>query len=206
MFTGRTRGRQNNDCIIQMDVSHSDQPPKYGLWNHVSPDCLATRRDTHNILKPMYGASDGFIYLMDRVDRSVGPMGSGSAYTGEFWTADLDMRHLDPGLAHKNKEWDNLGVTFVETGNYTLRVDVWIDGRFRETLSFAQTVDTNYCGAYVLGQSICGGQDEKTIWQRMHGQGRRVMLRCYNSGNNQNFKVSMLTIGFRPSGEQATKL
>ena len=95
----------------------------------------------------------------------------------------------------------------METGYYTLSVDVWLDGRFRETLTFSQTVDTNYCGAFVLGTSRTGGLDEKTIEQRMHGQGRRITLRCYNSGNNQNFKVSLLTIGFKPTGDQqATRL
>ncbi len=138
----------------------------------------------------------------------IGPIGSGTAYTGEFRTADLDMRHIDPGLAHKNKLWEWLGVTFQEEGNYTLSVDVWIDGRFRETISFAQTIDTNYCGAFTLGSvgSVTGGLDEKTIWKPLHGIGRRITFRCYNAGNNQNFKVSMLSVGFKPSGEQATRL
>ena len=207
MFTGRTKGQQNNNCIIQMDVSHTNQAPKFGIWNHVAPDCLGLRRNTHNIKVPMYGCSDGFVYLMDSVNRFVGPISGGTAYTGEFWTADLDMRHLDPKLADQVKEFNYLGVTFMETGNYTLSVDVWLDGRFRETLTFSQTVDTNYCGAFVLGTSRTGGLDEKTIEQRMHGQGRRITLRCYNSGNNQNFKVSLLTIGFKPTGDQqATRL
>lgn len=207
LFTGRTKGKQSNDCIIQLDVSQPDSP-KYGLWTHVAPDCLILRRDTNNVLRPAYGAADGFVYFMDREDRSVGPMGAGTAYTGEFRTADLDMRHIDPSLAHKNKQWDFLGVTFQEEGNYQLSVDVWIDGRFSETINYPQTIDTNYAGAFTLGAagSVTGGQDEKTIWQPLHGMGRRITFRCYNSGNNQNFKVSMLTVGFRPGAEQATRL
>lgn len=205
LFTGRTKGRQNNDCVIQIDVSQPEIP-KYGLWNHISPDCLTLRRDTNNAKRPIYGANDGFVYLMDREDRSVGPMGSGSAYTGEFWTADLDMRHLDPTVAHKNKIFEWLGVTFQEESNNNLSVDVWIDGRPTETINFPQTIDSNYCGAFVLGKSRLGGLDEKTIWRPLHGLGRRITLRCYNGGNNQNFKVSMLTIGFKPSEEQATRL
>ncbi len=207
LFTARTKGRQNNDALIQVDYSEADLP-KYGLWTHLRPDCLTFRRDTHDILRPMYGASDGFVYLMDREDRSVGPMGSGVAYTGEFRTADLDMRHIDPSLVHKNKQWDHLGVTFQEEGNYQLSVDIWIDGRFRETINFSQTEDTNYAGAFVLGAtgSVTGGLDEKTIWKSLHGMGRRITFRCYNSGNNQNFKVSMLSVGFRPGAEQATRL
>ena len=206
LFTGRTKGRQNNDCLIQLDLSDANSPPKFGLWNHVSPDCLILRRDANNIPKPIYGASDGYVYFMDREDRSVGPIGAGTAYTGEFRTADLDMRHLDPSLAHKNKLWEWLGVTFQEEGKQNLSVDVWIDGRLAETINFNQTVDTNYAGAFVLGKSVTGGLDEKTIWSRLHGVGRRITFRCYNSGNNQNFKVSMLTVGFKPSGEQATRL
>jgi hypothetical protein len=206
-FTGRTKGRQDNDCLIQLDLSQADTP-KYGLLTHLIPNCLTLRRDLNDVLRPICGSTNGFVYLMDREDRAVGPMGSGSAYTGEFRTADLDMRHIDPALAHKNKIWDFLNVTFQEEGNYQLSVDVWIDGRFRETINFAQTIDTNYAGAFVLGagNSVTGGLDEKTIQKPLHGMGRRITFRCYNSGNNQNFKVSMLSIGFRVSAEQATVL
>lgn len=207
MFTGRTKGQPHNDCLICIDLSQADQP-KYGLWTHVAPDCLALRRDNYGTLRPIYGASDGFVYLMDREDRAVGPMGSGSAYTGEFRTADMDMRHLDPSLAHKNKNWEWLWVTFQEEGSQSLSVDVWIDGRFRETINISQTVDTNYAGAFTLGSSgsVTGGMDEKTAGKQLHGMGRRISFRCYNAGNNQNFKVSMLSVGFKPSGTQATKL
>jgi len=204
-FTGRTKGGTANNCIIQLDVSHPETP-KFELLTHLSPDCLALRRDTNNIQRPIYGAADGYVYLMDREDRAVGVMGSGSAYTGEFWTAEIDMRHLDPGFAHKNKLWQNLGVTFQEEGSQNLSIDVWIDGRFSETITFLQTVDTNYCGAFVLGTSKLGGFGEKTLWKPLHGVGRRIMFRCYNSGSNQNFKVSMLTVGFELSGEQPTRL
>jgi hypothetical protein len=205
LFTVRTKGQQSNNGLIQIDLSQADQP-KYGLWTHLSPDCLALRRDTNNVMRPMCGSPDGFVYLMDREDRSVGAMGSGTAYTGELWTADLDMRHIDPSLAHKNKQWDQLGVTFQEENAGNLSVDVWIDGRFQQTLQFSQTIDTNYAGKFTLGKSPTGGLDEKTIWQPLHGMGRRITFRCYNSANNQNFKVSMLTVGFRPGAEQATRL
>ncbi len=205
LFTSRTRGRQDNDCLIQLDISHPEQP-KYGLLTHVAPNCLALRRDQNNIQRPIYGGLNGHVYFLDREDRSVGAMGSGSAYTGEFWTANLDLRHLDPRLASETKLWDWLGVTFQEESSGNISIDVWIDGKFQETINFQQTVDTNYCGAFVLGTSRLGGLDEKTRWQPLHGTGRRITFRCYNSTNNQNFKVSMLSIGWRPSGEQATRL
>lgn len=213
LFTGRTKGRQNNDCVIQVDLTEPSTP-KYGLWNHIQPDCLAKRRDTNNVPVPICGSADGYVYLLDRENRqSAGPNGSGNAYTAEFWTADLDMGWMNPppaygqDFAHKNKNFDWLWVTFVEEGNYSLFVDVWIDGRFRKTLTFSQTIDTNYAGAYVLGATPTGGIDEKTTpGQKIDGIGRRITLRCYNTGNNQNFKVSALTVGFRPSGEQVTNL
>lgn len=203
LFTAKTKYRQNNDGLIQIDVSDPSQP-KYGFWNHLAPDCLNLRRDLNNIPRPMYGASDGYIYLMDREDRSVGAMGSGSAYTGEFKTAYTNLGWLDANLTHKTKNWDFLGVTFTPEGNHNLSVDVWIDGRFSETITFSMTQDSNYLGAFQLGTSILGGAEEEfTIIKPLHGMGREISFRGYNSVNNENFRVSKFTIGFRPGDEQA---
>lgn len=205
MLTARTKGGTANNAMIILDVQNPSDP-RYSLWKKDAADCLALRRDIYNIKRPIYGAADGYVYFMDREDRSIGTMGSGSAYTGEFKTPHLDFSHIDPNLGHKDKNFDFLGVTFQEEGAHNLSVDVYLDGRLSETVTFSQTIGTNYCGAFVLGTSTLGCEDDKTRWQPIRGQGKRISFRCYNSGNNENFKVSQLTVGFTVSAEDATRL
>lgn len=201
-FTTRSTYTTANDAIIMMDVS-DPSAPKYGIWNHYQADAIALRRDPlNNILRPMYGGTGGLVYIGDYRDRTI----NGAAYTAEFKTPYIDFRHMEPTLAHKNKVFDFLGMTFTPEGNHNLNIDVWIDGRFSETISFSQTVDTNYLGKFKLGKSLLGVEEEQTIWKQLRGTGRRISFRGYNSNANQNFKASLLSVGFRPAGESATIL
>jgi hypothetical protein len=201
MFTARTMANTKNNALIMLDVQNPSAP-RYSLNKRDQADCLALRKDIYNVKRPMYGSADGYVYLMDREDRLVG----GSAFTGEFKTPHLDFRHLDQSLSHKNKTFDFLGVTFQEEGQHNLSVDVFIDGQFSQTVTFPQTIATNYMGTAVMGTSKMGIEDEKTIWKPINGTGRRISFRCYNSGSNENFKVSQLTVGFTVTGEDATRL
>lgn len=201
MFTARTMFGVKNNAIIALDLQSPDAP-RYSLWRKDSADCLALRKDINNIRRPMYGAADGYVYLMDKEDRLVGT----SAYTGEFETPHLDFRYIDPSFTERNKVFDFLGVTFQEEGNHNLSVDIYIDGKFSQTVTYSQTIGTNYLGAFVLGTNKLGVEDEKTLWRPIKGSGRRIAFRCYNSGSNENFKVSHLTVGFQPSGEDVTRI
>lgn len=200
-FSARSGYKTFNDSLILFDVSDS-QNPRFGLWTHWQADCIALRRDVNNVLRPIYGGTDGNVYLADRETRAV----NGTAYTAEFQTPYLDMRHLNPTYALQNKAFEFLTVTFTPAGNHNLSVDVWIDEKFVETVNVAMTVDTNTLGTFKLGSSRLGGVGEQTIQVPIKGRGRRISLRCYNGNAYQNFKVSQLAIGFRVLGEDATRL
>lgn len=204
-FTARTKAGTANNCLIALDVQ-SPNTPRYSLWKKDAAECLGLRRDINNVKRPFYGSSDGYIYLMDREDRYVGTLAAQTAYTGEFKTPHLDFRHLDPGLSHKEKVFDYLGVTFQEEGDHNLSVDVFIDGKFRQTVNFKQTVNPYVLDAFRLDTDTLGIEDEKTVWKPISGSGRRIAFRCYNSGSNENFKVSQLTVGYTEAGENATRL
>lgn len=201
LFSTRSTFTTFNDTIIQLDVSNP-QTPKFGLWNHYQADCLSLRRDSENIMRPMYGAKDGYVYLASRETRAV----NGAAYTAEFKIPYFDMRHLDPTMSAKDKQFDFLSCTFTPDGNHSLNVDVYIDGRFNETVSITQTIDTNYLGAFKLGTSILGVEEEQTVIVPLHGMGKRISLRCYNGNALESFKVSQLSIGFKVNGENSVSL
>jgi len=208
-FTARSGMLPNNDVMIVYDVSR-DQAPKFGLWSHYQADCIGLRRDINGIPRPMYGGTNGYLYFADWPTCAILTSSTTTGYTAEFKTPYLDFRWLDAvynqELSEKQKQFDHLAVTFTPFGNNSLNVDVWIDGKFSETVTAAMTIDTNYLGSFTLGTSILGVEEEQTIIVPIHGTGRRISLRCYNSNAYESFRVSKLGIGFRPLSEDQTRI
>ena len=199
-ITGRSSYQTNNDLLIELDLNK--QQPRVTLHDKDAADCLALRRDINKIKRPIYGAADGFIYLMDKEDRLVGS----SAFTGEFKTGHYDFRDLDENLASKNKLFDHLAVEFVPQGLWNLDIDVYIDGNFVETIQYLMDVRDDGLGTFTLDTDPLGREEAQTIQKPLHGSGRRISFHCKQSGSNQNFAIASLTVGFRISAEQATRV
>lgn len=199
-ITTRTSYQTNNDQLIVLDFNGDQVRPS--LWDKDAPDCLTLRKDVHKVQRPIYGAADGYVYLMDKEDRLVHQ----TAYTGEFKTAHTDFRWADSSLASKNKLFDNLAVEFVPQGNWNLSVDVYIDGTFSETINFSMDVRDDGLDSFTLGSDDLGREETQTIQKPLHGSGRRISFHCKQSGSNQNFALASLTVGFRVSAEQATRV
>lgn len=199
-LTSRTSYQTNNDQLIVLDFN--GQQPRASLWDKDAPDCLALRKDIHKVPRPIYGAADGYVYLMDKEDRLVHT----TAYTGEFKIGHTDFRWLDSNIASKNKIFDHLAVEFLPTGDWNLSIDVYIDGAFVETITFPMVVRDDGLGSFTLGSDDLGREETQTIQKPLHGSGRRISLHCKQSGSNQNFALASLTIGFRASAEQATRI
>jgi hypothetical protein len=203
LFSTRSTYTTANDCLVQLDVSEPGSP-KFGLWNHYQADAIALRRDLQNIQRPIYGGTDGNVYMADWQTWAV----NGNAYTASFKTPYYDMSHMDPTLASKDKLFEYISCVLTPTGNTFLNVDVWVDGRFIQTVQLTQTVDSNYLGAFQLDSSTCtlGAEDEQTTYAPIMAQGKRISLRGYNSNALETFKVSKLNVGFRLAGENPTIL
>jgi hypothetical protein len=203
LFTYRSSSGVLNDSILVLDFK--EQEPRV-TWNTKDqPNFLSTMKDTLRIRRPVYGAEDGYLYVMDRQDRDV----AGNAFTSTFQTPHMDFGFADPGVAEKMKLFDFLEVTFEETGNWDLSVDVFIDREFVETLSFRLTKGgylgtTTSSGTFPLGPTgnaeAIGGAIQSQR-RPLHGTGRRISLKCYNSGLRQNFKIAQLTVYFRVAAE-----
>lgn len=200
-FTWRTSYRTTNNTLLHIDFN-KQSGPRAAFWPKDQADCLALRKDASKVERPIYGSADGYVYLMDREDRLVG----GSGYTGEFMIGHTDLRFLDERLAHKNKLFDYLAVEFVPQGLWNLEVDVYIDGTFSETINFAMDVRDDGLDDFTLDTDPLGREETQTIQKPLHGSGRRISFLCRGSGSNQNFAIASLTIGFRPSAEQATRV
>lgn len=198
-FTYRTGYRTTNNTLLHLD--YNKQNIRAALWTKDQADCLALRRGQDKVLRPIYGSSDGYVYLMDREDR----LTAATSYTGEFKTGHMDFRSLGEGMAEKNKLFDFLAIEFVPQGSWDLEVDVYIDGTFMETINFLMDVRDDGLGTFTLDTDPLGREETQTIRKPLHGSGRRISFHCKQSGSNQNFSIASLTVGFRPSDEKASK-
>jgi len=213
-FTWRSTYRTTNDMLFHVDFNK--QSPRAAFWTKDSAECLALRKGLDKVQRPIYGSSDGYIYLMDREDRLVG----GSAFTGSFKTGHMDFRWMDERFAHKNKIFDYLAIEFIPQGEWNLSVDVFIDGKFSETINYLMDVRDDGLDTFTLGSGSGGGittptggngdplgrEESQTVQMPLHGSGRRISFEFRQSGANQNFSIPSIDVGFRPSGEQATRV
>jgi hypothetical protein len=198
-FTWRDGHRTTNNMLLHIDTNKEN--PRPSLWTKDSADCLFLRKDAAKVLRPCYGSSDGYIYLMDREDRLVG----GSAYSGEFKIGHSDFRWLDEKLAHKNKLFDFLAIEFIPQGTWDLSVDVYIDGTFSETIAYSMDVRDDGLDTFTLDTDPLGREETQTVQKPLHGSGRRISFHCRQAGSNQNFSIASMTVGFRASAEQASR-
>lgn len=186
-FSYRTSGASNNDNLLVIDVN---QPTaRISLNTRDAANVLALRRDSDGIQRPIRGDNAGFVFTMD--DTSTFAV-DGNAYVGEFQTPDIDFSEIDPSLATKNKIFDFLSLTFTGKSTTPILVDIFIDGKMTETLSFSQ-VSGAVLGSFVLDTDEL---QEITITSRrkeLHGVGRRIRFRVFNTAatefNIENFQV-----------------
>lgn len=198
-FSNKSQGSNNVNRLVS--VNFGQDTPRFTLETKDQPNCLALRRDSNGIERPMYGANDGFVYLMDQ---NVYNVGGNSAYIGEFQTPYIDFSFADQSLGGKSKLFDQLEVNYVQTGNWAFYIDVYIDNAFSETLTFSQFKGATI-GSFILDQDSLGGIGTKRIRLPLHGSGRAISFRVYNGNLDQNFIIERLIVQFRPSGEQAIR-
>lgn len=196
-FTGRASINSPNNLMLIVDAMRAT--PRLYFYNKDQPNCLALRRASDRIERPMYGADDGHVYLLEDNSYNVG----GDAYPAEFQTPYIDFSYLDPNLSGKNKNFDFLEVQFIATGNWSFYVDVYIDNRFSETLNYKQSAGASL-DSFILDTDRLAIEYTQNQRVPLHGSGRRISLRIYNNNLNEFFRVEKLIINFRLSGEQQT--
>lgn len=197
-FTYRSAYYTYNDMLVVIDVNKSAQVgPRVYFWQKGRPQCLGLRKDATNIQRPMYGSSDGKIYLMDREDRLEGA----ASYTGEFQTP-----YVNCGIPEKNKLFDYLAIEYIPEGTHSLSCDYFIDGKYIDTITFsmAQYVSP-VLNTFLLDTNRLAQASPETGKRKLAGSGRAISFRFRQAGANESFQLVKYTIGFRQSGEQEQK-
>lgn len=209
-FTFKSTLGSSNDRMMLFRLDTQGKP-KASFITKDAPNCLALRKDSNGVLRPIYGSLDGYVYLMDQEDRNV----AGAAYVGEFQTPHMDFGFRDQKLAEINKNFVFLELRYVPKSDCTIYADTFIDGNYYDTYSIQMRADA------VLGDtlpdtndfmladsandpegSFLAGEDLATTLIPIAGMGRSISIRIYNSGLNETFKIASLFIGFKPSGQQ----
>lgn len=198
-FTYRSTYKTTNDSLVVLDMNK--EIPRVTFWIKGTPQCLAHRKDVTGIPRPMYGDASGYIHFMDYEDRKEG----NTAYEGAFRTAYTDFSQLDTALKHRQKHFDFMWVEFVEEGPHTISVDTFIDGRYMETFTIPMNIEGTYLDSFMLDTDRLSERTTQSIPYPLHGTGRRISFRIYNSGSNESFKIASITVGFRPAGDGETK-
>lgn len=184
---------QNRMLVIDMN---QPQGPRYSIDTRNPANCIALRRDSDNVFRPIAGSADGFVYLMD--DESVQSV-DGNAYAGEFWTPAIDFSDLEPSLAYKNKLFDFLGVTLRGRDNTSIFVDVYLDGLFSQTLTIPQVTGV-VLGEFLLGDDSLSELRIRTERKRLRGAAKRIQFRVYTTAVDF-FQVENITVDFRLGNE-----
>lgn len=193
-FLYRKKNSQLNSFLLRFDFTSAN--PKVTIVTKDQANILAIRRDVSQVEQIIYGSEDGFIYQMNNATRSNGPFGAGAGYIGEFQTPNLNLG------ADSDKNFDFVEIEYIPTGNVKLYCDVYIDGNRTQTIDFTLN-KSNQLNQFILNKSRLQGRSTRRQRKSVSGRGRTISVRFYNSGNNENFRVTGLTISARISGVDA---
>jgi len=197
MFSLPRVGSQVNDAILEFDFSDKSTP-KFSYSFRDSATALAMRLDeTRQIRTPIHGTSAGQVYLMDRANQSKDSAG----YLKKFMIPHTDFSWLDRKLAGKRKNYQFIELHGEPLGTYNLTVEVFLDGVVEQTFTMALTPRGGALGTFVLGSDQLAGTQAVRNKASLYGSSDRFSVRVSNNGENENFSLSKMLVGFTPGPE-----
>lgn len=206
-FTYQSSSGSQSDSMLVLDFNQSN--PRAFWYTKDQANCLGLQKSISDpVLRPFYGSEDGYIYLMDQVDRNVG----GSAYKFEFMTPNLDFHQMSSfntgyqtsDMGSKNKHYDSIGIEFEQSGKWDLTLEVFIDGELTQTLEIPMATKRG-AGEFVLNSDkLYNGAPDKVIVP-IYGMGKTIGFRGYSSNINSDVKITALTVWFRPAAQYQTE-
>lgn len=201
-----------NDTLVIIDMSGNN--PCVTTYKKDNPNCLGLIKDYEFVPRPYYGANDGYIYSLDSPIKAVGyydPSGTlpysetEQGYLSRFQTPHLDFNWIFVGLQNTlqeiDKHFDHLGITYESRGNWPLFADIFVDGRYKDTLTFNLSRGTFLDGAFPLDQALLQGTNPTSNIQPVSATGKRISVRFYSDGAGQDFRIISAVFYVRPGGQ-----
>jgi len=194
-------GSATNDLRIKANLKRLKD---YGIRFHHStyPSCeaMALKQDNDGVIRPVAGGSDGFVRQLDQEIYSH----DDAAYSSEFWTYDDDFRDLNPKLALLKKNYHFLVVEGVAVGNWTMAIEVYIDGVLQHTVLEpslrGQDADVAVTDIGTTDQVHIDPNKPLRVTLRLRGRGHRIAFRGYLNTAGRYFRISRLLVLFSAGG------
>jgi hypothetical protein len=137
----------------------------------------------------------GLVYRANAISRSIGGT---TAYTSELKTIDTDFRFVDPVIGSREKRYDFLEISILPTGNYTLGIDVYIDGMFKKSINISAGDSSAAFDSATFDTSTFAGQLIIKHKVPLDLVGNIISLRLINSDLNADFAIINLRIHYVP--------
>jgi len=196
-------GTTSNNLILCIDLRDPNNPKistdeRGTYFNSVWP----TRNITTQEQGLYCSGTGGLVYKMDQDARVIG---SATAYQGKLRTPDTDFEWLSPELIDMQKRFDWFEIYYTTTSNYTLYIDVFINGQLYQTYNFTQAASGSFLNTGTLGSFVLGGIELKRKKFKIGGIGTKFSFQLRNSAVNDDFYVNKAVVHFQPLGTKGER-
>lgn len=190
-------GETSNGGRLVLDVRSGGLRAAFN--DFATAESLWLRKDSGGVGRPVAGGSDGFVRKLDQANR----LHDSGGYPAEWQTNYTDFKELDPSLESKRKNFQFLQLVYESVGNWPHYVDVLIDEKTVQTITFSMGGAGAILGSsFILGNAILGGGIVKSSRRRMVGSGHRLSLRGRNMGAGESFSIQKALVQFTVSDER----
>ncbi len=190
--TGSGYSYNNQQLILDL---HDMKNVRYRFVTRDVCESMALIKDSNDLQRPMIGDNAGFVRILDESNRNK----DGSPYTAKYRTGDIAF--IGEGMRRANLQF--IEIIFKPEGSHTLTVEVYLDGKYTQTVSMDMGSATGgSLGSFILGTDTLGGGNIFNTRRKLVGDCRRIQLVGYNSGLNENFSISSHLIGYTIGNER----
>ena len=196
LFSYQSKGSSKNDYICTVDLQDPSNPKV--LWsNKDQANYLALRLQPDGIELPIYASDDGFVYIMDQMNKVV----HNSGYLSYYATPHIDFGFANPELSEQNKSFQFLELSFNPTGRWNVYAEIFVDGVYKETVNFMVSYGP-VLDDFQLDTARLTGKVPRSIRKPIHGTGRRISIKIWHNEPYQSFEITGLKVYFKVSGNQ----
>ncbi len=188
----------SSDCDRRLVLDMNGVRPRWRLSDRDVCVSIWTRLDPNKNQELVSGDNAGFVWRMDRSARNK----AGFGYQAEIQTAYMDLSHVDPTLAAKNKIGQFLELIFDPVGAWDLEVDVIWDGVTKQTLRFNMGVGGAALGSFTLDTDALASESVISQRKRIVGSGKNLSLVFRNNTADQDFSIARALLYFKLGDER----
>jgi hypothetical protein len=189
-----------NNRRLLVDFNNRAVGPRFTVSDRDVAESLVMRI-VNGIERPYLGTDGGYVVKLDETLRStVGPAyASPGGYIGQAQTDHTDLGELVPGFAGRRKNFDYLEIEIQGVGNYSLSINVYIDGLLKTPLPLTVSLAGAGVplGTFLLGTDRLAERFLRRVRRQLPWSGERISIEMFNQGAGETFQIPRAWIGAR---------